>query len=95
MIAALTPRQNQVMFFTARGLNGPEISKRLGISPRTVEIHRGQAVRRLGARNAAHAAVLFDRLVPQLPGEGLDELITPTPAPASSPILIPEAEVPY
>ena len=49
MTGDLTPRQHQVMFFTARGLNGPEIGKRLGISPRTVEIHRGQAVRRLGA----------------------------------------------
>ena len=95
MTGDLTPRQHQVMFFTARGLNGPEIGKRLGISPRTVEIHRGQAVRRLGARNSAHAAVLFDRMAPQLPGEGLDELIAPTLAPASSTILIPEAEVPY
>jgi DNA-binding CsgD family transcriptional regulator len=78
MTTALTQRQHEVMFFAARGLNADEIGKRLGIAGRTVEIHRAVAVRKLGARNIAHAAVLFDWLAPQLPVAGLDGLIDNT-----------------
>jgi DNA-binding NarL/FixJ family response regulator len=45
----------------ADGLNNREIGEAIGLSPRTVEIHRGTAIKKLGAKNGTHAAVLFDR----------------------------------
>lgn len=57
----LTERENEVMRLLCEGENGRCIAASLGLSVRTVEIHRANAVRKLGARNQTHAAVLFDR----------------------------------
>jgi DNA-binding CsgD family transcriptional regulator len=43
----LTPRQLQVLILTAENLNTKEIAGRLGVSPKTVEYHRGLIYRRL------------------------------------------------
>jgi FixJ family two-component response regulator len=51
--AGLSKRQRQVMELAARGLSNKEIADRLGISPRTVEIHRAWMMERMGARNVA------------------------------------------
>lgn len=48
---ALSDRQRQVMELAANGLVNKEIGQRLGISPRTVEIHRAWMMNRMGARN--------------------------------------------
>ncbi len=48
---ALTLREREVMQLTAEGLSGPEIAQRLHISPRTVESHRANLMRKLGVRN--------------------------------------------
>jgi two-component system response regulator FixJ len=50
---SLTERQRQVMELAAAGLSNKEIATRLGISPRTVEIHRAWMMERMGARNIA------------------------------------------
>jgi two-component system response regulator FixJ len=50
---SLTERQRQVMELAATGLSNKEIATRLGISPRTVEIHRAWMMERMGARNIA------------------------------------------
>lgn len=57
----LTQRETQVMQMTADGLSARDIAAELGISHRTVEIHRKTAIAALGGKNATHAAVLFDR----------------------------------
>ena len=49
----LSERQRQVMELAAAGLSNKEIGGRLGISPRTVEIHRAWMMERMGARNLA------------------------------------------
>ena len=49
----LTERQRQVMELAVTGLSNKEIAIRLGISPRTVEIHRAWMMERMGARNLA------------------------------------------
>ncbi len=50
---ALTPRQRQVTQLVAEGLNTKEIAHRLGLSSKTVEGHRVQAMERLGIGNVA------------------------------------------
>jgi DNA-binding NarL/FixJ family response regulator len=47
----LTAREREVMHLTAAGHSGVEIGKRLFISPRTVETHRANLMRKLGVRN--------------------------------------------
>ena len=49
----LTLREKQVSHMVAEGLSAKEIAKRLSISPRTVEIHRANAIGKLGLRNLA------------------------------------------
>jgi two-component system response regulator FixJ len=51
--ASLSDRQRQVMELAAKGLLNKEIAQHLGISPRTVEIHRAWMMTRMGARNLA------------------------------------------
>jgi DNA-binding NarL/FixJ family response regulator len=47
----LTERQRQVLHLSAEGLSSTAIGRRLGISPRTVETHRANVIRRLGLRS--------------------------------------------
>jgi two-component system response regulator FixJ len=50
---SLTDRQREVMAWAALGLSNKEIGRRLGISDRTVEIHRAWMMEKMGARNLA------------------------------------------
>lgn len=47
--AALTPREREVAAQLMRGLTSKEIGRELGISPRTVEIHRARLMRKYRA----------------------------------------------
>jgi DNA-binding CsgD family transcriptional regulator len=58
---ALTRQQRWVLDRVALGMSNKEIAQALGISPRTVEIHRAKALTCIGARNTVHAAVIWDR----------------------------------
>ena len=50
---ALTPRETEVLQLIATGQANKEIARQLGISPRTVEVHRARIMQKLGARNTA------------------------------------------
>lgn len=52
-IAALSPREQQVFRLLVTGLSNKAIARELSLSPRTVEIHRGNIMRRLGVHNLA------------------------------------------
>jgi two-component system response regulator FixJ len=52
-LTELTPRELQVAELIADGASNKEAGRRLGISPRTVELHRAHIMAKLGARNAA------------------------------------------
>jgi two-component system response regulator FixJ len=54
-IAALSRREREVLLALARGDAQKTIAYDLGISARTVEIHRARMLRRLGVRNLAEA----------------------------------------
>jgi len=52
-IDRLTPRERAVLEEITAGASNKEAGRRLGISPRTVEVHRAHIMDKLGARNAA------------------------------------------
>lgn len=52
-LASLTPREREVMERTARGMHAKEIASDLGISTRTVEVHKARVMAKLGVRNVA------------------------------------------
>lgn len=47
----LTPREREVLELVVRGQQYRQIAAALGISPRTVEVHRARLMEKLGARN--------------------------------------------
>src|SRR5262245_5784671 len=49
----LTPREHQVLAQIANGASNKEVGRNLGISMRTVEVHRAHVMEKLGAKNAA------------------------------------------
>ena len=49
----LTSREREVLGQVAHGASNKEAGRRLGISPRTVEVHRARIMDKLGAKNAA------------------------------------------
>jgi RNA polymerase sigma factor (sigma-70 family) len=52
-LARLTPREREVLEHAARGLHAKEIAATLGISARTVEVHKTRLMAKLGVRNIA------------------------------------------
>lgn len=49
----LTPRERQVLELITNGQSNKEAGRELGISPRTIEVHRARVMEKLGARNTA------------------------------------------
>jgi FixJ family two-component response regulator len=49
----LTRRERDVLAQVTHGASNKEAGRRLGISPRTIEVHRARIMDKLGARNAA------------------------------------------
>jgi len=66
-IALLTPRELEVTEELVLGRQNKEIAYELGISRRTVEVHRSRIMEKMGARNLAHLVRLWLGA-----GEGLD-----------------------
>lgn len=58
-IASLSRRERQVLDLLSAGCSNKEIVRRLNISPRTVEIHRGNMMGKLRAGHAADAVRLW------------------------------------
>ncbi|MEX1181140.1 MAG: LuxR C-terminal-related transcriptional regulator [Cucumibacter sp.] len=49
----LTPREREVLQLVTNGQSNKEAGRQLGISPRTIEVHRARVMEKLGARNTA------------------------------------------
>jgi DNA-binding CsgD family transcriptional regulator len=58
----LTPREREVFNILVRGKPHKQISYDLGISERTIKLHRHQLVEKLKARSLAELAVIAERL---------------------------------
>jgi FixJ family two-component response regulator len=58
----LTPRERQVIALVASGLMNKQVANELSISEVTVKMHRGSAMRKLGAKSVARLARMAELL---------------------------------
>ncbi len=65
-IPGLTQREHEVVTGVLAGFSNRIIGMQLGISPRTVEVYRAQAMRKLGARSVADLIHIVMRERPDL-----------------------------
>jgi FixJ family two-component response regulator len=57
----LSPREREVMALMVTGLHNRRIADELGISPRTVEVHKARVMHKLGVRNLVDLVRLVDQ----------------------------------
>jgi FixJ family two-component response regulator len=65
-LAKLTHREREVLNLAGKGMHAKEIARALGISPRTVEVHKASVMSKLGARNVAELvrfAMTIEKLI--------------------------------
>lgn len=60
--ALLTPREREVLPFVTAGLANKQTAGELGTSEITIGVHRGQIMRKMGARSLAELVRMADRL---------------------------------
>lgn len=58
---ALSPREHEVMGLLVQGLHNRRIAEELGISHRTVEVHKARVLEKLGVRSVVELVRLVDR----------------------------------
>lgn len=64
--ALLTPREREVLPFVVAGLANKQTAAELGTSEITIGVHRGQIMRKMGARSLAELVRMADKLAPTL-----------------------------
>lgn len=73
---SLTAREAEVFELIAEGLTAKAAARMLGISHRTVEVHRARAVAKLGARNAVEAVrIVFHLRTEQNMGNSTGDIV--------------------
>lgn len=60
--ASLSPREREVMLLLVQGLHNRRIAEELGISHRTVEVHKARVLEKFGARSVVELVRIVDRL---------------------------------
>jgi FixJ family two-component response regulator len=62
MVSSLSPREREVLRFLTRGLHAKEIGEQLGISHRTVEVHKAHIMEKLKVRSVIDIVRMGDLL---------------------------------
>jgi FixJ family two-component response regulator len=60
-LGPLSAREREVMALMVKGLHNRRIAEELGISPRTVEVHKARVMEKLGVRNLVDLVRLVDQ----------------------------------
>jgi FixJ family two-component response regulator len=60
--ALLTPREREVLPFVIAGFANKQAASDLGIAENTIAVHRGQIMRKMGARSVAELIRMADKL---------------------------------
>lgn len=58
----LSPREREVLSLMTRGIHNRTIAEELGISARTVEVHKARVMEKLGVKNIVDLVRLVDKL---------------------------------
>jgi FixJ family two-component response regulator len=58
----LTPREQEVMALVTAGLMNKQIAAEIGVTEITVKVHRGNLMRKMGARSLAELVRMADLL---------------------------------
>jgi len=58
--SSFTKREQEILHLVRSGLTSKAVARELMISPRTVEVHRANLIRKAGARNFAHLSYLLE-----------------------------------
>lgn len=66
-LAALTPRELEVLGLISRGLTNAEAARRLDLSVHAIKFHLAGVYSRLGVNNRTEAAVTYLRLSAEAP----------------------------
>ena len=66
---SMTPREREVFSLVAAGLLNKLVADRLGIAEKTVKIHRGRVMEKMGAATVADLVRMAERLLPQAESE--------------------------
>jgi FixJ family two-component response regulator len=74
--ATLTTRERQVMALVTQGRLNKQVAGDLGLSEVTVKVHRGSAMRKMGARTLAALVRMADVVAEQMSATALRGLIT-------------------
>ena len=61
-LETLTPREHEVMAYVTAGLMNKQIAGEMGVSEITVKVHRGNVMRKMGARSLADLVRMADVL---------------------------------
>jgi FixJ family two-component response regulator len=60
--AVLTPREREVCALVSQGLTNKQIAQQLGTTEKTIKVHRGRVIQKLGVGSVAELVRLVDRL---------------------------------
>jgi FixJ family two-component response regulator len=61
-VATLTPRERQVMALVVRGLLNKQIAAELGAAEKTIKIHRGRMMQKMGAGSVAELVRMTEKV---------------------------------
>lgn len=60
-LAALTPREREVLWLVAKGMLNKQIAAELGTTEKTIKVHRARVMEKMGAGSLAELVRLADR----------------------------------